>query len=224
VITFVLTSCGRFAELENTLESFFKYNTSKIDRYIIIEDSGCEIMKSACIELNAKYDNIFEFIFNKDRIGQIKSIDEAYSLITTEYIFHCEDDWEFYRTGFIEDSMAILEANDKIINIWLRSLSDTNGHPVSQEVYEDASVQYRLLDTNWRERWCGFSFNPGLRRLKEYSMLKPYSDIKPAFPAGTQKFYTPESEIGIKYRNMGYYAAILTHSAVRHTGWGKQIK
>jgi len=34
--------------------------------------------------------------FKLKNIGQIKSIDKAYSMVDTEYIFHCEDDWEFY--------------------------------------------------------------------------------------------------------------------------------
>ena len=41
-----------------------------------------------------------EFIFNERRRGQILSIDRLYSTIDTEYIFHCEDDWEFYKKRF----------------------------------------------------------------------------------------------------------------------------
>ena len=223
MITFVLTSCGRFRELENTLASFFKYNTADIESYIIVEDSGCDIMKANCIELNKQYDNIFTFIFNQERIGQIKSIDKAYLLITTEYIFHCEDDWQFHRHGFIEDSMAILEANEKIVNVWLRALTDTNGHTILPEVYTENDTKYRLLDPYWREGWGGFSFNPGLRRLKEYTMLSPYSEIAQEHPSGHQRFYTPELEISKQYAKLGYHAAILLNSAVEHTGWGKQV-
>ena len=38
-------------------------------------------------------------------IVSIKSIDSVYSTIDTEYIFHCEDDWEFYDSSFIEKSL-----------------------------------------------------------------------------------------------------------------------
>ena len=58
-ITFILTSCGRFKELKNTLESFEKYNTAKIERYVIVEDSGDAEMKEKCIDLNKSYDNRF---------------------------------------------------------------------------------------------------------------------------------------------------------------------
>jgi len=223
MITFVLTSCGRFMELENTLKSFFKFNTANIDNYIIIEDSGCDIMRASCLSLNERYNNIFTFIFNEERIGQIKSIDKAYTLVKTKYIFHCEDDWEFYRSGFVEDSIVILEDNPEILNVWLRKLDDTNGHTVLQNEYSVENVQYRLLDNCWREGWGGFSFNPGLRRLSDYKILAPYSRTVQSFPQGRQKFYTPELEISIEYSNLGFYSAILKSDAVRHTGWGKQI-
>ena len=41
-------------------------------------------------------------IFNENRQGQIKSVDYAYSMVETPYIFHLEDDWEFYESYFIE--------------------------------------------------------------------------------------------------------------------------
>ena len=50
-------------------------------------------------------------------------IDLAYSNVDTEWIFHCEDDWEFYREGFVEDSMALLEANPEALQVWLRCLA-----------------------------------------------------------------------------------------------------
>ena len=55
-------------------------------------------------------------IYNETNIGQIKSIDKnIYSLVKTEFIFHCEDDWEFYSYGFIEKSINILSNNLKYL-------------------------------------------------------------------------------------------------------------
>ena len=42
-----------------------------------------------------------KIIYNDVNIGQCKSIDKAYELVDTEYIFHCEDDWEFTSPNFI---------------------------------------------------------------------------------------------------------------------------
>jgi hypothetical protein len=101
-VTFVLTSCGRMDLLEKTLDSFFKYNTYPIDRYLIIEDSTNSDVFERCKALNiVQYNNKLEFIFNHEKLGQLASIDKAYSNVETEYIFHSEDEWEFYQGGFI---------------------------------------------------------------------------------------------------------------------------
>ena len=56
-------------------------------------------------------------------------------------------------------------------------------------------------------RWFGYSFNPGLRRLKQYQ------EIGSAFvPIGH------ENEISIHFKSLGYYMSVLEHGAVRHLG------
>jgi hypothetical protein len=42
-------------------------------------------------------------------VGQINAIDQAYAHITTPYIFHSEDDWEYLCSGFVEESLIWLE-------------------------------------------------------------------------------------------------------------------
>jgi|TARA_R110002020_G_scaffold474816_1_gene707527 hypothetical protein len=224
MITFALTSCGRFNELQDTLVSFMEYNTAPIERYIIIDDSGDLEMKKKCTDFNKQHNNKFEFIFNKERIGQIKSIDKLYSYIDTEYIFHCEDDWEFYQKGFIEKSLKILKDNEKILLVWLREQNDTNEHTIIHNLNNAEDVLYKTMDTNWREGWGGFTFNPSLRRLKDYNLIKPFAQFKPInerFKNDT--YYTPELEISIEYAKMGFKAGIMLNGSVRHTGWGKQV-
>ena len=99
MITFALTSCGRPDLLERTLDSFFKHNKYPIKRYKVIDDSTKPELFE---ELVKKYPQI-EWTFNADRLGQSASIDILYDDITTEYIFHCEDDWKFIKGGFIEE-------------------------------------------------------------------------------------------------------------------------
>ncbi|MDO5089762.1 MAG: glycosyltransferase, partial [Leptotrichiaceae bacterium] len=113
----VITSCGRFDLLEKTLDSFFKYNTYPIKKIIITEDSteGNRLRK-----LISKYKNQnFHLIVNEKREGQLKCIDKAYKEVDTEYVFHCEDDWEFLRKGFIEKSIEVIEDNPKIAIVGL---------------------------------------------------------------------------------------------------------
>ena len=116
-ISVVITSCNRPNELTSTLISFFKFNTYPLEKIIIIEDSGIK----GCIDECLKYIplNIKQvIIYNEKNIGQIPSIDKAYSFVDTDYIFHCEDDWEFYDYGFIEKSLDILLDRYKKIEIY----------------------------------------------------------------------------------------------------------
>lgn len=53
-VTFVLTICGRNDLLEKTLDSFFKYNSYPIKRFLIIEDSGNNEVFEECKKLNSK--------------------------------------------------------------------------------------------------------------------------------------------------------------------------
>ena len=43
-----------------------------------------------------------------ERVGQIAAIDYAYYHVQTDYIFHLEDDWQFYAPVFIEKSRLLL--------------------------------------------------------------------------------------------------------------------
>jgi hypothetical protein len=205
-VTVVLTSCNRFDLLQRTLESFHQYNTYPIARFIITEDSGMTPPGDL-----TGYDVLVH------RIGQISSIDRAYARVATPYIFHCEDDWEFYRPGFIERSKSILDLDPLILNVWLRAHDDTNGHPIE---VNDYSSDYRLMALSYNEIWHGFSFNPGLRRLKDYV---PYSTLAPWNPESS---WEAEAGIGEHYRQRGFRAAILNppEGYVRHSGWGRHVE
>ena len=171
--------------LEKTLDSFFKFNTYPIERFIVTEDSAQEDIFDACIRLNKKYNNVLEFMFNENKLGQSKSIDKAYQTVTTKYVFHCEEDWEFYRSGFIEDSIRVLESSPKILQAWIRPKNDRILNKISEKVFELNGMKIRAVlpasfstgDTNEDgtpmivKNYMGFSWNPGLKRISDYRLL-----------------------------------------------------
>lgn len=214
-VAFVLTSCNRFDLLEPTLDSFFKYNTYPISQYIIIEDSP---NIAGLNKLLKKYPDIdFTVLHNTPQLGQMKSVEKAYQAVTCDYIFHMEDDWQFYRKGFIEDSFKVLEQDEKIMTIWLRETDDTNDHPVLPELHQtaDESVNYQLMMTNHtrgEKSWHGFTFNPGLRRLVDYQLIAPISD------------HAGEMEVSEFYHQHGFKAAIFPNGYVKHIGYHRGIR
>jgi len=202
-VTCVLTSCGRFDLLDKTLRSFFRFNTYPIEKFIIIDDSGygnAHAMISRTLDQLKLYESPeFLILANEKNIGQVKSINVAYSHVTTKYIFHMEDDWEFYASGFIEESLHVLQSFPWIITVWLRAHNDTNGHPV-ETVHE---LPFPLMTLGFAGRWHGFTWNPSLRRLKNYKLIDG------------------EAASSTYYMRKGFRAAITTKidGYVRHTGW-----
>ena len=219
-VTVVITSCGRMDLLKETLDSFFKFNTYPIKEIIITEDSGDQNIHNIIPE---KYKSNFNLIINKNNIGQIRSIDKAYSKVKSKYIFHCEEDWLFYRKGFIEDSKSVLEADSNIYQVWLRSFyhdvkRDYPFHSLGEEIPTHGPVAHKLLSS--REKWQGFSFNPGLRRKSDYLKITGgYS----SFLSDKKQAINVESELSRHIKENNCYAAILENDAVAHIGYDNHL-
>ena len=211
-VSVVVTSCGRIDLLNKTLESFLRFNTYKnIAQIIIIDDSGHFENVRASLEkilenLRGTYE--IEVIVNRENLGQVRSIDIAYSLVKHPYIFHLEDDWEFYQPSFIEYSLEILKKYPWIITVWLRSHLDTNGHPI--EFIN--GLPFGLLQLNYLNCWHGFTWNPGLRRLCDYKLIKNFSEHAPG-----------ENSASIWYMKKGFRASICSspNGFVKHIGWDR---
>lgn len=207
-ITFVLTSCGRFDLLEITLASFFRHNDAPIERYLVIEDSGNEAVR----EVVSKFPYGIELIINQPKLGQLASIDLAYSTIKTPYIFHCEDDWEFTRPGFIQDSMRLLEAFDDVVMVALRSPADAPPEALEQPVESFDGIGFRRMSSASRPDWFGMSFNPGLRRLKDYQRIGSYTEIG------------EEKNLSRHYKMLGYRMVMLEDGGVYHLGNRRTVR
>jgi hypothetical protein len=205
-VTLFITSCGRPDLLKITLESFIKFNTYPIVEAIICEDSG----NIGSIDF-AK--NILNFpckiIYNEKRIGQMKSIENGVKFIKTPYVFHCEDDWEFYCPNFIEVSMEILQQNDKISQVLLRS-------------YDEYIYRYNFKIHNTHEKYKIitlpnfhqiYSFNPSLKKVNIQLLNIPYQD------------WDDEFTIQTKINELKLYAVVTDNANgfVRHIGWDHHI-
>ena len=139
-VSFVLTSCERFDLLKPTLESFKAHNTYPLHQLIVIEDSGNEAVRDVVSEAGFPDAQV---IVNDTQLGQIASIDKAYGAVTGEFIFHCEDDWAFFRTGFIEDSIAVLDSDPKMIQVAIRDRAEMYDWAVNGPLEEINGVPYR---------------------------------------------------------------------------------
>lgn len=219
-VTVCITSFNRFDLLKDTIDSFRKLNQYPITRFVVIEDSQNKDMHK---KLKETYnDGSIDFIFNEENLGQIKSIDKMYATVDTDYIFHSEDDYQYIgNPNFIQDSMDILEEREDLNQVWLRHLANyvvshgENGlKRFEPEVLKTASgVPYRMVKNNGG--WCGFSFNPGLRRLSDYKRLYPNG-----YAIYIQEGHGVLSEFACSKHaaKNGYKAALLVNGACHNMG------
>lgn len=211
-VTLVVTSCGRFDLLKLTLDSFDRFNTAPIREVIITEDSGDESVHAVVPSSWAGHCTV---LVNKPKLGQLASIDLAYSKVSTAYIFHCEDDWEFYRPGFVEDSIVILENKPNVLQVWLRSyahdlrIHSPYLHYGKREVVAGVACYPVLSD---KPEWQSFSLNPGLRRYKDYLLCAPFSG------------HGGEKALSKRYAELNLIAMALEADAVLHTGFGTHVE
>ena len=177
-ITAIFFSCRRLDLLYRTIASFLKFNTYPISEYIIVNDSADEHIHD---QLRKTYENV-TLVLNSENVGLIKSIDLGYSHIKSNYFFHDIDDWAFIKSGFIEQSLMIMEADQMIEEVWLK---DYNDHPLDPEVYHWKDIAYKLASENYQKglnkindfAWHGFTTACGLKRLSDYKKVGPYASI-----------------------------------------------
>jgi glycosyltransferase involved in cell wall biosynthesis len=187
-VTVCITSFNRPKLLERTIESLLALTQYPFADIFVLDDSG----KPQKVEQVCKrFGDRVTFGANKKTIGQVQSIDELYARVKTPYIFHCEDDYFFEgNERFIEESIELLEKKTDIHQVWIRHFDNywiSHGEMFATIVEEGTEmlgeIGYAYIRNGHYGNWCGFSFNPGLRRLKDYHTM---------FPNGYAEFEDPK--------------------------------
>lgn len=216
-ITVVVTSCKRHDLLARTLESFRRQETEgRVARILVAEDGDAD-PKAVCEKFAADY------FCTGERVGQVRLIDLAYARVTTPYIFHLEDDWEFTRPGFMEKSRALLESDARMLLVQLR-----HWNPDERLTYVAPDQSWGKVDPAPETVWHGFSFNPALRRLCDYQLLGSFSqqrltlNLIPLVASAAIPYEAQASEF---YFRRGFYAGILDRKGfVRHIGEERHVQ
>ena len=175
----VITSSGRSDLLAKTLTSMNPW-IDHIDEKILIEDGNCG--HDAIKNIAKQYG--FTFLENNAPIGQHRSIDRAYQYVTKPYIFHCEDDWQFYKQPDFQLAIELLElANISCVcfrKINDRSRSKYPNRTLDINRYQANSIHnksYLVLRSDWHPDHGAFTFNPNLIKTQLYRSIKPYQQF-----------------------------------------------
>ena len=201
----VLTSCARFDLLRRTVESFAAFADIAPRQFIVVEDSGSGEVRGALSGIDLP----FEFVVH-NRQGQARSIDAGYALVKTPHVFHCEDDWQFLRGGFIGESFAVLNAHPQVSVVSLRGRGARKQLKTLPSEQIDG-VEYFRARPGMHRYFGGYSYNPGLRRMSDYHRIAPIAAIG------------GENEVSFVFQQLGFVIAYLELPAVRHLGDGRHI-
>lgn len=145
------------------------------------------------------------------RLGHHRAVDALYSHVTTPFIFHDEDDWQFGRTDFLQAARQLLMADPAISCVCLRDTTDMPLAAQDRATIETGcagGVSYQRLD-RLHEQWHGFTFNPHLARRSLWEELGGFSRFE------------KERHISRHLRAAGRFVAFLLPHACVHGGEGR---
>lgn len=114
------------------------------------------------------------------QLGHHAAVDHMYGLVTTPWVFHCEDDWLFEKPIDLQHLTSILESEKSISTICFRQRSDFSLNPEDDQ--KVLSVNYRGLDfyrlDSTHDQWHGYTFNPHLASIDLWRSEGPFSKFK----------------------------------------------
>ena len=136
-----------------------------------------------------------------------------YKKVKTPFIFHCEDDWVYTREKFIEDSFKIMSTDEKIIQVWLESKESASRLNIFEygTLQKVGKIGFRKVFCKDGWEWGYFSFRPGIKRMSDYNLIGGYSG------------YKNELDIGVTYKDKGFYTVIIEQPAVIDIGLDRTI-
>lgn len=205
--TLAVTSCGRHDLLERTLVSLIPRLDPAPAETIVIEDGGDPAVEAVV----ARVAPGARVILNPGRLGQMASLDRLYGAIDTPLVFHCEDDWEFTRGGFIAESWALLARFPEISLVSLRPRAELN--PLVRDAPELRldGLRWFRADPAAHPEYFGYSFNPGLRRMADARRFLPFSALG------------AEEDVSWAFKKAGFTMGYLAEPAVRHIGDARHL-
>lgn len=202
-VTLCLTIGRRPDNLKQTLESLLARLDFK--HIIAINDFGDEETNKVFLE----YCPSGELISLGYNLGHHKAIDLIYSKVTTDYIFHCEDDWFFDTTPDIQQSIHIIEHNPDITSICFRKIQDfpfSDDEKSKVKILSNDLKGYARLDY-LHDQWHGYTFNPHIAKRQLWEQNKPFSQ------------FNKERHLSRYLRRKGMYVLFLEQGNCRHIGF-----
>jgi Glycosyl transferase family 2 len=201
-VTPILTSCGRFDLLEQTVASFLEH--FETDRIVIAEDSESPAAADAAAEFATDFP-VADMRINRQKLGQMRSIDALYATVHTPYVLHLEDDWRFTAGVDLSGVIDFLETRPDVSVVCVGYRFDKRfAHKVSRTTH--AGIEFLLWDLDTHPKWFSYSFNPSVGRVALWRQIGPFA-----------RFQTEEN-VSAFCKARGMRIAMVAPSIAHHLG------
>ncbi len=226
LVTLSITTCKRYELFEKTVNSFLNHciDIHLISRWICIDDNSSEQDR---IKMRSKYP-FFEFVWKTiDQKGHASSMNMIKDMVDTPFLFHLEDDWQFYyKASYIQPCLHVLY-NDSTLGQCLLNKNYS-------ETFEDVSIhggifqttpygqryyihEYQPDDSLFREKygkcpsvayWPHFSLRPGMNKMCVWKKIGTFDDSSEHF----------ELNYATRFMEEGFKTAFLDFMCCTHIG------
>lgn len=205
-ISVVLTSCGRWDLLVHSIESFLSYHLPA--RFLLVEDSGDP---SFAARVHKRFPFI-DLIANQPRIGQHASIDKAYEKVTTPFIVHLEDDWDFTGAMHVQPAIRLLSSDSSASAVCFTVFRKLKlMHRIHSFEFAHEGLKYARMTQHAHRDWHGYSFYPTLVARATWEEHGPYAN------------YANERALSRHMKDLGKSLIYQLPGIAMHTGSGQSV-
>lgn len=232
LITITTTTCKRIDLFKKTINSFIEccldLTKYEIDKWYVIDDNSCE---EEFNEMKKLYPFLTFIRKTPAQKGHARSINMLLKHVKTDYLFHLEDDWQFFhKDNFLTYLFDILHDREEIKQALL---NNTYGEVLEKDKlvgghkYTTHSMKLNYLEhefcptkeemdtfnTKWGFQpncayWPHFSFRPGLTKTEIFKKLGPFKEDVWHF----------EMNYAYNYVKEGYKTCFLPGLVCKHIG------
>lgn len=232
LITITSTTCKRLDLFKKTINSFLEccldFDKFEIDKWLVMDDNSSQEDRD---EMKKLYP--FMTFYNKTRAqkGHARSINLMLRHVNTPYLFHLEDDWQFYyKDNFFTLLYQVLQEKDEYKQVLLNNMygeipeheqliggywnrvAESGLNYIVHE-YTATEEEKTAFNRKWQFKpncayWPHFSFRPGLSKVQLFRDLGEFNEDVWHF----------EMNYAHKYVAKGYKTCFLPGMVCKHIG------
>lgn len=233
LITITTTTCKRLELFKKTVNSFIEccldYDKFEIDKWLVIDDNSSDEDREEMKRLYPFMTFIYKTPAQK---GHARSINMMLRHVNTPYLFHLEDDWQFYyKDNYFTHLYQVIQENDSYKQVllnnmyseipehetfvgghWKRTVSEPALNYIEHE-YTATQDEQIAFNQRWQFKpncsyWPHYSFRPG---LSDMTLFKTIGDFN-------EDVWHFEMNYAHKYVKEGYKTVFLPGMVCKHIG------